>query len=235
MANSWFQFKHFRVVQERSALKVGTDACILGAWAHKDAPARILDIGTGTGLLALMLAQRYDAPIHALEPDQEALIQAQENFNNSPWKESIEVFPTRLQQFVPGYVYSLIVCNPPFYADHLKSPNKRRNQALHQETLTFKELAANSKRLLAGDGLLFVLLPPRQMEDFERTAKECDLHVHKRLLVQDRPHLPIHRCVYSFSNTPVTGAATEYLIIREATGAYTSDYRKLMEAYYLIF
>ncbi|AHM59830.1 methyltransferase small [Flammeovirgaceae bacterium 311] len=235
MGNSWFQFKQFRVEQAHAPLKVGTDACILGAWSHHDAPLSILDIGTGTGLLALMLAQRYQAPIDALEPDVTAAMQAAENFSNSSWNAIIQLHRLSLQEFYPGHLYDLIVCNPPFYADHLKSENKSRNMALHQEALSFEALAANSSRLLSEAGKLFVLLPPRQAQEFELQAVEQGLHVQQRLLVSDRPQLPVHRTVFSFAKTSPQKEQTTHLTIRDSNGDYSQRFRQLMQQYYLIF
>lgn len=235
MGNSWFQFKQFRVEQAQAPLKVGTDACILGAWSNHDAPRSILDIGTGTGLLALMLAQRYQVRIDALEPDLIAALQAKENFSNSPWKENIQLYPLPLQEFIPNQRYDLIVCNPPFYASHLKSENRNRNMALHQEALGFDELASHSSRLLAASGLLFVLLPPRQAEEFRLKAMEHGVYVQQKLLISDRPQLPVHRNVYSFANTPPQEVQTSQLTIRDGNGGYSSEFSELMQDYYLIF
>lgn len=235
MGNSWFQFKQFRVEQAQAPLKVGTDACILGAWSHHNAPRSILDIGTGTGLLALMLAQRYNAPIDALEPDLTAAVQAAENFSNSPWQSSIALHTLPLQEYFPGHAYDLIVCNPPFYASHLKTESKSRNMALHQETLGFDELASHSSRLLAANGCLFVLLPPRQAREFEQQAIGHGLHVQQRLQVNDRPALPVHRMVCSFGKNPPVQEQTARLSIRDSVGAYSREFSIMMKDYYLIF
>ena len=236
MGNPWFQFKQFRIEQARAALKVGTDACILGAWAKQAAPVRILDIGTGTGLLTLMLAQRYKAiQLDALEPEQEAAAQAGDNFLKSPWHDRINLHQLPVQEFFPDHTYELIICNPPFYPRHLKSSDSRRNMALHQETLTFAALARECSRLLAADGLCYLLLPPQQSADFEAEAALHGLFVQKRLLVQDRPQLPVHRIITCFGKTASPKIQEDQLKIRDADGAYSPAYRKLLQDYFIIF
>lgn len=236
MANTWFQFKQFRVEQDKTALKVGTDACILGAWAKKDHPAHILDIGTGTGLLALMLAQRYNSSrLDALEPEPLAAGQAQENFSRSPWAAQLHLHRLPVQHFQPSYRYDLIVCNPPFYPQYLKSPDARRNLALHQENLNFADLAKACHRLLATEGLCYILLPPRQMEEFTQQAEKEALYPQQHLLVQDRPHLPVHRVITSFAKSQPKEVQTVSLLIRNEAGEYSPAYKALLGDYYLIF
>lgn len=236
MGNPWFQFKQFNVEQAHAALKVGTDACILGAWTKQAAPVRILDIGTGTGLLTLMLAQRYKyAQLDALEPEQTAAAQARDNFLKSPWNDRIRLYQLPVQEFFPGYTYELIICNPPFYPRHLKSADSGRNMALHQETLTFAALARACSRLLTVDGLCYILLPPRQAAEFEAEAALQGLFVQQRLLVQDRPQLPVHRTITSFSTSSSPQIKEAQLRIRDADGAYSTAYRKLLQDYYIIF
>lgn len=235
MANRGFQFKRFKIEQEGAALKVGTDACILGAWAHHPAPARILDIGTGTGLLALMLAQRYDAPVEALEPEPEAAAHAQDNFNMSPWPSQIRLHELRVQDFSPAHPFDLIVCNPPFYPNHLKTANRQRNLALHQEELDFGTLARHCKQLLASQGLCYILLPPRQAGEFEMAARETALYPQQRLLVQERQETPIHRTVVAFGHIPQVSVKEASLVIRAENGGYSAAYKALLHDYYLIF
>jgi tRNA1Val (adenine37-N6)-methyltransferase len=235
MGNAWFQFKQFRIEQDRSALKVGTDACILGAWAGSENPQTMLDIGTGTGLLALMLAQRYRGSIVALEPDEESAGQAQQNFENSPWPARLQLVREKVQQFSASSPFDLIVCNPPFYPHHLKAANARRNEALHQDTLSFPELAQACARLLAPAGLCYILLPPRQALEFEQEARRQGLYAQKKLFVQERADSPMHRTVYGYGFANTAAVAEEQLCIREEGGAYSQAYRNLLQGYYLIF
>lgn len=234
MGNAWFQFKQFRVEQAGAALKVGTDACILGAWAQHPAPDRILDIGTGTGLLSLMLAQRYgSAQIEALEPEPEAVRQAGENFNRSPWADRLLLHSIVVQEFFPDTTFDLIVCNPPFYPDHLKSDDRRRNLALHQEMLRFDELAAACARLLAKAGICFILLPPSQAVDFQKQALLHGLHIRQRLLVQERTHSRVHRTVIAYTAEKPREEEVVYLTIRAESGDYSPHYQALLKEFYL--
>ncbi len=235
MGNPWFRFKQFTIIQEGAALKVGTDACLLGAWAHHPAPARMLDIGTGTGLLALMLAQRYAVPMHALEPEPAAAAQAQKNFSNSPWPQQIRLFAQPVQTYFPPQLYDLIVCNPPFYQNHLKTANVQRNMALHQETLSFAELAEACKRLLASNGLCYILLPPRQALELEKECIKCDLYVQQKLCIQERANSAVHRMITTYGHQAFTGVKEATLIIRNAEGDYSEAYQSLLKDYYLIF
>lgn len=235
MANRGFQFKQFKIEQEGAALKVGTDACILGAWAHHPAPMHILDIGTGTGLLALMLAQRYDAPVEALEPEPEAAARAQQNFDRSPWPSSINMHELTVQAFSPAHLFELIVCNPPFYPNHLKTSNKQRNLALHQEGLDFETLAKHCKQLMASNGLCYILLPPRQAVEFEMAARETALYPQQKLVVQERKETAVHRTVVAYGHAPLASVKEESLIIRAENGEYSQAYKALLRDYYLIF
>ena len=161
--NSYFQFKQFTVQQDRCAMKVCTDACVFGAWAGSPEAARILDIGTGTGLLSLMAAQRNQvARIDAVEIDSAAAEQARENIANSPFAGRITVHQSPIQCFEPRYLYDTILVNPPFFQSDLRSPDARVNQAHHAESLTFSELLTAVVRFLGVGGTWHVLLPPEE-------------------------------------------------------------------------
>lgn len=171
MPNHYFEFKEFRVEQDQCAMKVCTDACLFGAWTaaiineFEIAPTNILDIGAGTGLLSLMLAQACSAQIDAIEMETGAATQAAANCKASPWKDRINVIPLALQAFKKNEpLYDFIISNPPFYEQDLKSPNSNKNLAHHSEALTLKELIASIKQLLTQNGYFAVLLP------FERKA-----------------------------------------------------------------
>lgn len=236
MGNSWFQFKQFRIAQDRCALKVGTDACILGAWAPAPAavPKNALDIGTGTGLLALMLAQRFAAAaITALEPEPAAAEQAKENFQNSPWADRLQLLSQRVQHFEPSHRFDLIVCNPPFYPNHLKTANHKRNLALHQEELSFQELAQACARLLAPQGICSLLLPPRQAEAFEQEAQPAGLWLQGKLLVRERANSPFHRTVYTYGFQQPQHVQSNELTIRDADNHYSTSFRQLLQPFYL--
>lgn len=237
MANTYFQFKQFRVEQDRCAMKVCTDACILGAYTQAPPKtANILDIGTGTGLLCLMLAQRYPhSRIDAVELDLQAFEQAGKNVAQSPWPESIHLYRQAIQEFTPPHRYQLIVSNPPFYPEHLRSENQRKNQARHHDSLSFPDLINAIMRLLTNDGRCSILLPPRQAQEFSKLAEEKGLFLQHELQVQESQAHPPQRSIRFYAHTPKKSPSFDRLIIRDSEGNYSSRFQQLLQAYYLIF
>src|SRR5664279_1596216 len=144
-----FRFKHFSVDDSKCAMKVGTDGVLMGAWADVSAAEKILDIGTGCGLIALMAAQRSNANITAIDIDEDATLQSKENFLSSPWHERIEAIHATVQQFQPDFLFDLIICNSPFFKNALKTPYHERNLARHNDTLPFDSLVSSVNRLLS--------------------------------------------------------------------------------------
>ena len=160
-----FKFKQFAVEQDDVAMKVGTDGVLLGAWANTDNAKRILDIGTGTGVIALQMAQRNPvAQIHAVEIDETAAHRARANFDLSPWAERMNVEQTAVQEFSPAEKFDLIVSNPPYFVDSLLPPDAKRSTARHTHDLSFEELDSAVCQLLADDGLFALILPVTEFE-----------------------------------------------------------------------
>ncbi len=235
MGNSWFQFQQFRVEQDRCAMKISTDAVILGALANSTNPGRILDIGSGTGVIALMLAQRFpDAEITAVELDVEAASQAEKNFRGSKFGHRLELWQGKIQDFKSSDSFDLIVSNPPYFPNHLKSSDQKRNQALHTDELTFGELIAQVEELLSEEGEFWVILPPRQMRDFENLAKDHSMYPILQFQMQDNPNKPVHRVVQSFSRKK-QGIQVFNFSIKEISGEYTSFYKSLISGFLLEF
>jgi tRNA1Val (adenine37-N6)-methyltransferase len=234
LPNSYFQFKQFRVEQGRAAMKVCTDACVLGAYAEVDGAARILDVGTGTGLLALMVAQRNgEARIDAVEVDEGAYGQAVDNVLASPWADRIRVVRSRIQDHAPGCRYDLVVSNPPFYENYPKRPRAAQNVALHGEDLSLPELAVAVHRLLGPAGRFVVLLPPYQAGRLQELLTPLGLFPLDTLHLHDRPGVPPIRRITTYTfGTPGTCPETN-LCIRDATGTYTADFVQLLKPYYL--
>jgi tRNA1Val (adenine37-N6)-methyltransferase len=239
--NSFFQFKQFTVRQDRCAMKVCTDACLFGAWVTdellRQAPVRpqILDIGAGTGLLALMVAQKHPrAVIDAVEINPEAASQAAENFAASPWSDRLHVHPIPVQEFyTPSrHRYDVILANPPFYANDLKSGNTGRNLALHSEKLNFFELLSVVERHLAPHGVFAVLLPYQRTAEFIRTAHEKSLYPFQRVSVRQSAIHAFFRSMVSFSRTPAVVIETELTITAE-NGGYTPAFARLLQDFYL--
>lgn len=233
MGNSWFQFQQFRVNQDQCAMKISTDAILLGALAKAKNPGRILDIGTGTGVIALMLAQRFSAAkVTAIEIDGDAAKQAAENFRESQFSSRIQLVHGSLQDFALPEKYDLIVSNPPFFADHLKSQDSKRNKALHTEELSFEDLIEKASHLLFDLGAFWVILPPRQMQILEDLAEKSGLFPITRIHVRDSEAKPIHRevCEFSFQNTV---KKEKELLLKDSASNYTRSYSVLLSGFLL--
>jgi tRNA1Val (adenine37-N6)-methyltransferase len=237
MGNSWFQFQQFRVEQDRCAMKISTDAVLLGTLVQSDAPKQILDIGTGTGVIALMLAQRFpQASITAIELDPEAAGQAAENCEQSPFSQRLTVLQGRFQDFPVEERFDLLVSNPPFYPDHLPASNPKRNQALHTHSLSFEELLHKASQLLAPSGSFWVILPPRQMKDFIQCATAHGLFPSTRVAIRDSAHKPVHREVVGFTfSEPLPSVLPIELLLKNEDGSYSEDYRNLISGFLLGF
>jgi tRNA1Val (adenine37-N6)-methyltransferase len=219
-------------------MKVCTDACILGAWAALDKANKILDIGTGTGLLALMLAQRTTANITAVELDNQAYEQAKFNISQSTFATQIELWHGAVQvfaQITPAHTFSHIVVNPPFYENHLLSVNPQRNTALHSQTLSFTELLDAIDRLLSLDGQCFVLLPSVQSQQLAALALHKNLFVKQQLLIKHQENKSIFRVITVFCRQKNAAIKTEILNIKTPQQAYTAQFMALLKDYYLIF
>ncbi|UYZ64336.1 tRNA1(Val) (adenine(37)-N6)-methyltransferase [Hymenobacter weizhouensis] len=238
MPNSYFQFKQFRVEQGECAMKVCTDACVLGAVADVAEARRILDVGTGTGLLALMAAQRNPlARVEAVEVDEAAAAQAAANFRASPWAARLALHAQSLAQFAATgpAPFDHILCNPPFFRHSLRSPDSGRTTARHTapDTLPFAELARFAADYLTPEGRLTVLLPPPEMQHFERAAALLGLSPASRLIVRHRPGSKPLRHITAFTRRTGSAQAAE-LALYEATGdTYSAQFRELLGPFYL--
>ncbi len=229
-----FQFKQFTIHQDQCAMKVSTDACILGAWVDVAQAENILDIGSGTGLLSLMMAQRTNARIDAVELDLPAFEQAQGNIAESKWSDRIGVFHGKVQDFSPDTKYDYIVSNPPFYQNHLKSEKVQKNQAHHTETLSFEELLDSVLRLRTTSGKFAVLLPAYEAKVLESLAINKGLLPQKKLTVRHREGAKILRVIVEYGSEPEILENTE-LLIKDAQEQYTGQFSALLKEYYLIF
>ncbi|MCU0326903.1 MAG: methyltransferase [Spirosomaceae bacterium] len=236
--NQHFRFKQFTINQDKCAMKVCTDACILGAFVDVINADKILDIGAGTGLLSLMIAQRTNAPIEAVEIDEDAYNQAIENVANTPFTNQIKVYKTRIQEFTRDLFrsYSLIVSNPPFYQNSLQSPDNQTNKALHNTELSFEELADCVAKLLDVKGRFFVLLPYSETQKFVEIAKTYGLFVNHQLHIRHDENKPIFRVVSTFTSDSNSELMIDELKIWQENGkVYDQKFRELLKDYYLIF
>jgi tRNA1Val (adenine37-N6)-methyltransferase len=233
MGNSWFQFQQFRIHQDRCAMKISTDAVLLGALAHAENPSKILDIGTGTGVIALMLAQRFpDAAVTAIEIDPDAADQAEENFRGSPFSERLSLVQGRIQDFHQEEKFDLIVSNPPFFPDHLKSSDSKRNRALHTDELSFEELIRKTKLLLSPTGTFWTILPPRQMVDLETLAAGAGLFLFQKTKVRDTAEKPVYREISGFSFLNAEKNQHD-ILLKDENRAYTGSYSALLSGFLL--
>ena len=231
-----FQFKQFSVQQDKSAMKVGTDGVLLGAWAPLDhRPFSILDIGAGTGLIALMLAQRSNAEqIDGIEIDDDAYEQAVENFENSPWGDRLFCYHAGLDEFMdePEDEYDLIVSNPPFYTDGYLSGDEQRDKARFTESLPFEDLIEASALLLSEDGVMAVIIPFKEEEKFIALAKEDELYPFKITRVKGTPTTEVKRSLIAFSRD-VKEIVIDELTIEIERHNYTEAYTELTKEFYL--
>lgn len=216
-------------------MKVGTDSVILGAWTTIAGSETILDVGTGTGLLALMLAQRSIALIDAVEIDPDAAIQAKENVSISPWKSRINVVNSSFQDFcvTTSARYDLIVCNPPFFSHSLKAKNESRTLARHNDSLSFRELISGSERILKPIGRLSVIIPNEDEENFIKLAEEHLLYPHKKLKIRPLPGKDYKRVILEFGYGKKECLTQEICIETGERHKYSSEYIDLTKDFYL--
>ncbi|MBY0479138.1 MAG: methyltransferase [Chitinophagaceae bacterium] len=238
MPNNYFQFKQFTVQQEKAALKVSTDSCLFGAWiadkveSEKLKVESALDIGAGSGLLMLMLAQKCDAKIDGIEIDQPSYEQAKENTEASIWKERLELFHADAKQFSFSKNYDLIISNPPFYEGDLKSDVARRNMAMHDAGLKLDELLKVVVANLNDDGRFALLLPFQRATYMIALAETSNLYLQTHVQVRQTVEHGFFRSMLLFSRSK-TAAMVEELAIKDAGNHYTNEFIGLLKDYYL--
>jgi tRNA1Val (adenine37-N6)-methyltransferase len=235
MGNHYFRFKQFTVYQDACAMKVCTDACIQGAYTAQYALSaqRIMDIGAGTGLLSLMLAQQLPlADITAIELDAEAAEQAAANMAASPWADRLRVLTADARELPVGSLYDFIITNPPFYEGDLKSNDKLRNQAMHATTLDYTSLLKVIGDHLTADGAFSILLPARPFAEFLLLAAAAGFHAQHVLHVRQSVQHDYFRSVGIFSRREVVTEVQD-MAIRDAANVYTPVFTDLLKPYYL--
>lgn len=230
MAN--FQFKKFKIEQDLCGMKVGTDGVLLGAWASGG--KRILDIGTGTGLIALMMAQRYpEARIDGIDIDANACRQAQGNVLGSPFVERVLVHHARLQEFESDGLYDAIVSNPPFFVDSLKNPDKSRSLARHTDSLSFSDLLEGVKRWLSEDGVFSVILPIEALEQFTAEAYFRGFYVIRKCGIKTVPRKPCKRYLLAFSKHRKNDGEEQEKMLMDSDGQRSEWYADITKDFYI--
>ena len=229
-----FHFKHFSLYHDRSTRKPGTDAVLLGAWAEVQSTDWVLDIGTGCGILPLMLAQKGIAKVHAVDLDEASALEAAENFQASQWSKQLFAFHADIRKFTMQCAYDLIISNPPFFINSYKSDTDRKNQTRHTDTsLSFVELASAVKRLLKPDGRFVLVLPERESHDFIPIAEKYHLFVHQcQQIIPLEGKEPNRVNLELRFGKPDKVQVTE-LVMRKADNSFTEAYNDVVKPYYL--
>ena len=232
MSNQHFDFKQFRIEQDRCSMKVGTDGVLLGAWFPLKPGMKVLDIGSGTGLIAIMAAQRGAGSVTAVEIDPDAAGQASQNVSNSPWKGEISVICTDISHFTVDSEFDRIVCNPPYFRDSLRCPDAGRNTARHNDSLSFETLASCSADMLSHDGLLCVVLPFDAVEVFVKCALAAGLNLRLKTDVITAPGKSPKRSLLAFGKECYE-LKTQVLAICNSDGKESPAYVELVRDFYL--
>ena len=229
-----FHFKHFSLNHDASTMKVGTDAVLLGAWVEVGPTDWVLDVGTGCGVLPLMLAQRGIAKVHAVDLDEASAREASENFQASQWSRQLLAFHADIRQFSMQCAYDLMISNPPFFVNSFKCDADRRNQARHTDTsLTFNDLISSVRRLLKPDGRLALVLPERESHDFIPIAERANLYIHRQQRMVPVEGKEANRVNLEFRYGPAAVPEVSTLVLRHADGSFTEDYLRQVGNYYL--
>lgn len=239
MSNTHFNFKQFSVQQDLCSMKVGTDGVLLGAWTNTDNANHILDIGTGTGLIALMLAQRSNANITALDAEANACEQAKINFDASPWTNRLQLVHSKIQDFHSDQLFDLVVSNPPYFSGYYSSENLSRDIARSADVLLpYEELVSSAKKLLMTNGRLTLILPADQQEKIITIANQNELALSRLTFVKTKNTKEAKRILLEFVNasSEVKEIINELIIQSEDNGrVYTQEYIDLTKDFYLAF
>jgi tRNA1Val (adenine37-N6)-methyltransferase len=236
MANPYFAFRQFTIWHDQCAMKVGTDGVLLGAWTCVHGTNHILDAGTGCGLIAIMMAQRSDAMIDAVEIEYSAFRQAGENSNACSWKNRIRIYHDSFQHFAENSEirYDLIVSNPPYFRNSLKPPGGSRSMARHADRLSYEDLLRSAAGILTPEGRLSVILPANEQDHFTELAYFHGLYPSRYLMIRPLPDKGYSRCLAEFTPGRLNSFTREEMAIKRKNGKdYSEEYIALTREYYL--
>ena len=234
MRNTHFQFKQFALLQDKAAMKLGTDSVLLGCFTEVGKAECILDIGTGTGILALVMAQKSNAQIDAVEIDQEAFKQAEQNAKESPWHDRIRIHHSAIQNFSSTNKYDLIISNPPYYRNskNMGIEDEKRALARHDKDLPFEDLCKQAYRLMKDDALFWLILPHQEGLEFIQIAKQHNLQLHHLINIKPKPDKEINRLILAFGISNKIYIESTFTIY-QSDGIATDEYIELTKDFYL--
>lgn len=233
MANNYFQFKKFKIVQDGCAMKVGTDGCLLGGWFDCSQSRNILDVGSGSGLIAIMAAQRCNATVTGVEIDSDAAIQATENVNNSPWSDRIRIINEDLLSYTTAERFDTIVSNPPYFVNSLKCDNDARTTARHSDTLSNNDFFRKCKELLTEEGKISIIIPSDISTDWQEVAKSNGFHTSRITHIKTTPDKMAKRVLIEFSTCKPQEMFEETLILEKERGVYSDEAQNILKDFYL--
>lgn len=229
-----FRFKQFELAHERSTMKVGTDAVVLGSWVKIQTAKRILDVGTGCGIIALMMAQRnLHADITGIDIDSSSIAEAQSNAKRSPWKDRVNFIKVSLQRLEPKIAFDHIVTNPPFFMAGTSSPKRERHLARHTQELSFGELIKYSAQYMKANGELSVIIPSLSELEFIETAKRHNFYLHRLTHFIPRLGMTPERSLMTFGKKQLTSIENSNLIQYDENGEWSAPYKSLTQQFYL--
>lgn len=229
-----FHFKTFSVIQQQNAMKVNTDSVILGAYTKHPTPKTALDIGTGTGVLALMLAHKYpELSIDAIEIEQNSLEEAAINFKNSPWSNRLNPICYSLQNFIPNTQYDLIITNPPYFINSSKNETQLKTNARHTDSLSFSDIIIFAQKHLTEKGILSLILPLTEGNIFEELALKNGLFLSQKLNITPLTNKNINRLVLVFCKTKPVNCIIENMLVYQEVNNYSQQHHELTKEFYL--
>ena len=231
-----FNFKQFSIQQENAAMKIGTDGILLGAWADTYNSNYIIDIGTGTGVIAIMQCQKNtSALVDAVEISNEACIDAKQNINNSPWKDRIHLHKSSIQKLISNKKYDHIISNPPFFINSLNPEDSERKKARHTTHLSYVDILGFATKNLSNKGKVSLILPVEDGEKSILISNKFELWVSRKCFVQPKAHKKPHRLLLEFTNEKTKVSENNLIIENKERHDYTEEYKAITKDFYTIF